>query len=362
MRKTSPVANATLLAAVLENPDDDAPRLAYAAWLKKNGNPDRAEFIRVQCKLSALDKFDPLRKGLEKKEKTLLNKHGERWKAELPEWCRKNAKFRRGFLAEVDVSPDTFVKHGADLVALTPLETLNLGGQDYFFKTVRELGKCPHAARLTELKLWSWDARDAAVKVVANSPTFARLRTFVTGPLITDRGIAALAATKYLTAITTLDLGSGRLTAAVVKALRNAPWKLDNLSLCNVPLGDAGAALVADSPGLASLTSLELGNCGIGPKGAKALAASPYLGNLRFLGLGHNRLTTEGVAAIADSSTLAGLEELHLMFGHLEDDAARALARARHLDHMKEMWTHCNEFSPEVQADMKRRFGDAVKL
>ena len=36
------------LRAVIENPDDDAPRLIYADWLDEQGQSERAEFIRVQ--------------------------------------------------------------------------------------------------------------------------------------------------------------------------------------------------------------------------------------------------------------------------------------------------------------------------
>ena len=42
----------SLLAAVLADPDDDAPRLIYADWLDEQGDCDRAEFIRVQCELA----------------------------------------------------------------------------------------------------------------------------------------------------------------------------------------------------------------------------------------------------------------------------------------------------------------------
>ena len=40
-----------LLAAITANPDEDTPRLIYADWLQENGEPDRAEFIRLQCRL-----------------------------------------------------------------------------------------------------------------------------------------------------------------------------------------------------------------------------------------------------------------------------------------------------------------------
>ena len=34
------------LAAIIESPDDDGPRLVYADWLEENGHPERAEFLR----------------------------------------------------------------------------------------------------------------------------------------------------------------------------------------------------------------------------------------------------------------------------------------------------------------------------
>jgi uncharacterized protein (TIGR02996 family) len=36
------------LQAILENLDDDTPRLVYADWLDEHGDPERADFIRVQ--------------------------------------------------------------------------------------------------------------------------------------------------------------------------------------------------------------------------------------------------------------------------------------------------------------------------
>lgn len=41
-----------LLAAVLDAPDDDLPRLVYADWLEDTGQPERAEFIRVQVAIA----------------------------------------------------------------------------------------------------------------------------------------------------------------------------------------------------------------------------------------------------------------------------------------------------------------------
>lgn len=42
---------AALLRAVLAEPDDDGVRLVYSDWLEEHGEPERAEFIRVQCRI-----------------------------------------------------------------------------------------------------------------------------------------------------------------------------------------------------------------------------------------------------------------------------------------------------------------------
>jgi uncharacterized protein (TIGR02996 family) len=45
---------AAFIAAICADPSDDAPRLQYADWLDENGQGERAEFIRVQCRYAVL--------------------------------------------------------------------------------------------------------------------------------------------------------------------------------------------------------------------------------------------------------------------------------------------------------------------
>lgn len=42
------------ITAICADPDDDTARLVYADYLEENGEPARAEFIRVQCELAKL--------------------------------------------------------------------------------------------------------------------------------------------------------------------------------------------------------------------------------------------------------------------------------------------------------------------
>ena len=69
-----------LLAAILDAPDDDAPRLVFADWLDEHGEPDRAAFIRVQIERARLPEDDPRAEALKAREDALLRAHREVWR------------------------------------------------------------------------------------------------------------------------------------------------------------------------------------------------------------------------------------------------------------------------------------------
>lgn len=49
---TTDPERASFIAAIVDDPDDDLPRLIMADWLDERGEHDRAEFVRVQCELA----------------------------------------------------------------------------------------------------------------------------------------------------------------------------------------------------------------------------------------------------------------------------------------------------------------------
>ena len=58
------------LRTIVENPEDDVPRLVFADWLEENGDADRAVFIRAQCEVARLPEGDPSRQ----KSETIANR------------------------------------------------------------------------------------------------------------------------------------------------------------------------------------------------------------------------------------------------------------------------------------------------
>src|SRR5687768_1025238 len=94
-----------LLRTVCENPDDDLPRLVFADWLDEHGEPERAEFIRIQIELGTSAKrgestVDSRRqRELRNLEQSLLYLNGNRWRQEVPVYTGVHFHdFSRGFM------------------------------------------------------------------------------------------------------------------------------------------------------------------------------------------------------------------------------------------------------------------------
>jgi uncharacterized protein (TIGR02996 family) len=151
---------ASLERAVVESPDDDAVRLVYADWLDDNGDPDSAEFIRLQIRLAGMSANDPGRAEARRCEQELLAAHADEWLRPFRKWlheppglelARPRWQFRRGFLERVTLTVETFRKHGERLLELAPIREAwfpDCEGYD-----LAELGEIDTLRRLTSLDL-----------------------------------------------------------------------------------------------------------------------------------------------------------------------------------------------------------------
>src|SRR4051812_2326829 len=117
--------DAALWRAVVATPHDDAPRLIYADWLEEHGQPERAEFVRVQCRLAALDDDAPERSALERRERQLWLKHRSAWRAPPPGRIR-DFPFPRGVVHPRNFSGKQFLGLSEDALAHAPLWDVGL--------------------------------------------------------------------------------------------------------------------------------------------------------------------------------------------------------------------------------------------
>ncbi len=141
----------SLLEAVFADPENDAPRLAYADWLAKHGEPEYAEFIRAQIEQAVQPSA-----AREKREGEAWEKLARKW-SDLcaPQSLFRKEDFRRGLVfgateMACQISVERFVELSDRFWPRIPMRNVIMmcKGQvpDAFFD-------CAHLHRLTGLAL-----------------------------------------------------------------------------------------------------------------------------------------------------------------------------------------------------------------
>ena len=122
-----------LMAAVCADPDSDLPRLVYADWYDDHGEPERAEYIRLGCRLHALrweaggggGGVDALA-AVGVRAEQLWAHHWPEWRDQLPpadgvSWL-SGGRWPRGFADRVVAdSVGAFVTHADAVMAAAPV-------------------------------------------------------------------------------------------------------------------------------------------------------------------------------------------------------------------------------------------------
>jgi uncharacterized protein (TIGR02996 family) len=334
------------LLAIIANPDDDLPRLVFADWLDENGQPERAEFIRLQIALARMAD-DSQRRELRDRERALLAEHREQWR--LPQFPDQVQTFRRGFVERIAATGEWLLAHpdclpaapmvrelkivnaasaGLGLAALPGLEqivhldlsntlpgygfsipdfltaarldrlkVLNLGVCGFWEWAVPALMDVRRLRQLDRLDLWGNPFSDGGAEVIANSPNLANLTALDLSAheqqpvyCMHADGAAALANSIHLTRLRDFDLTDHYIGDAGLISLVNSPnaRSLERLVVAYNEigiLGDSGIEAVVESQYLRNLRELVLVGNRLNPLGAEKLAAWPHLEQMRFVDL-----------------------------------------------------------------------------
>jgi uncharacterized protein (TIGR02996 family) len=331
-----------LLAAIVESPDDDVPRLIYADWLDEHGQGHRARLIRVQCesrRLFASESEEDQRRWeelAENDEFPLLYELEIGLREQLPEfdgltWLgdpeneHPDDYFDRGFFVALGAEDwPALERHGAEAFAASPVRRLKVGRLTV--RTAAALAQWPLLARVRELELNEAKVTDSALAALARSPHLSELsRLKLEGNQI-DLGVRALAKAR-LGGLRLLDLSDNRISSLVaLVALAGSEWLggLGHLDLAsNWYLGAAGLGglLGADQlPPYLNLSATTLTSAG-----ARLLASSHKAQRLRSLCLGWNQLDDDGLRALIDSPNLADLTLLDLRGNAVSPQMRQAL-------------------------------------
>jgi len=117
-----------ILAAVIDEPHNDAPRKDAELWCQNNGQAERAKLIKFQLSLAILY-YNPTHKAHELAfdVERLTEKHGHQWlKFDGLDQFVTNYQYYRGFVELVQMSAIDFLQHGEALFAKSPIMHLDL--------------------------------------------------------------------------------------------------------------------------------------------------------------------------------------------------------------------------------------------
>jgi uncharacterized protein (TIGR02996 family) len=354
------------LASIIESPEDDVPRLIYADWLEEQGQPERAEFIRVQCQLARVGEDDPRRVGLDESKRALLKQHQGEWAGPLP--APGKCIFRRGFIAELDLTLTDLGDAGAEALArsghLATLEVLKVGGCRIREGGAQALLTSAGLPSLTTLHLTGNSLSDADVQPLFAGWRLFRLRELSLQGTFVD--ILELVRYSPLAQLTRLDLSENDLHFEDddARALAGCEYLagLISLDLGHDNMGPEAAEALASSPNLGNLIALNLWHNYIEPAGVRALLSSPRLGKLSSLNVSGNWIADAGAEAIASCAGAAKLSQLDLSYNRIGYAGARALATSPYLVRLTDLDLSNNDIGEAAKRGIRERFGDRVRF
>lgn len=370
-----------LIAAIAAAPDDDLPRLVAADWFEENGEPERAEFVRLQLLAFAglgmkppprssrsvelvsrhaarwfapfLDALDPTRPGgvgcwFDGRSSRNCLLHGPKGTPDQPGYFR-SAACRRGFVCMFDLHlegrpPASSV--GAALRA-KPATALHVVVHPHR----RAWGQFtePELARITDLSVHElthgWPLM--AILPAFEDPHLSGVRTLTlyarnptTRPHLmpldanTVRAFVASPLARRVTDLTSYLDESGLRVLCEADGPRFESLRVRN----RIDLSTEVALSLASAGFAGHLRRLEF-SAAVDDTALRALTASGRLPRLTELQIHLRDTSGEGLAALAAAEFTPGLEEVVLDFeGELPDTAAlRPLAQALRPDVLQQL-------------------------
>jgi uncharacterized protein (TIGR02996 family) len=312
---------------IIAHPDDDVPRLVFADWLDDQGESERAEFIRLQCRLATLNDSDPERAALRMREDDLLDEYGARWAGPLrnlaSQWL-----FRRGFLEAVEVTV-TATQRIRTLLDNAPVRSLRLVTRGEELPGVLAAGPCLRRVRALALVLRT-PVRSSELSELFRPGAMEDLASLLVqcpSPLYVPlRELAALVRPGTLPRLQELGLSVGEdvglLDDNFLRALAEANHltRLRRLHLPRAAFTQTLAHALSRSAAFAGLAHLQLGGGRATEATWRELLWPPGLNRLRWLGLGEAEVEQSGALLPLADTSLAQAIRKRFFPGRVEFD------------------------------------------
>lgn len=364
------------LQTILDDPDDDLPRLIFADWLEEHGDTGRAEFIRAQLERATLPVGSDRSQQLLGRERTLLRQHGAHWlqpirqamgdpqqpgavrqlvesalgRREITSWgwhLENGVEYRRGFVHSLSMTTAALNAYGEAVVRLAPIEEIILDVH-YPFTELTFVAPAP-LARVRSLTVFGPNLMRPIGELLG--VPLPKLRSLCLAGAITPEELDpafVLPLTAIASALHHLELFGGQYIGSrrnvwqssrffdydLIAALLRLPLdELQSLTLDCGGFGDRAAALLATNRPWPKLTALRLPRCHL-----------------------------QNVTAFANSPNFPALAMLDLEDNYINDASALALANSPHLPNLALVYLKGNPLSGVVRDVLRERFGAGLRL
>jgi uncharacterized protein (TIGR02996 family) len=362
--------DADFLAAIIEDPESDGPRLIYADWLEETGDEARAEFIRLQCSVAGAPESELESNPIIERTATLLSQNYDRWTLPLnrilfpggeaewwqpirsvlsraadvlrfgPYWWNdryvnrllgRNWHFRRGFAQKLRVRSAALLPAAAEIVRRTPLHSLVVQLDEPH--GLSDVTRLEHWRSLRSLSVFGNGGPPVGLQEALDSSSVASVHrlglhnlSFIRSDLDSLAASEMLGRLERLTLVASLPGGGERLELL----LGNLPTViLRRLTLNNLWAENQAQSVLDQIPAMGKLTHLDLASNPIGDADLGPLLER--LPALTHLSLAATGLSDVGLRSMLRSERLRQLRFLNLSETAIPDQGALDLADSPNL-------------------------------
>jgi uncharacterized protein (TIGR02996 family) len=311
-----------LMAAIIADPDDDTPRLAFADWLQEHGDEHdqaRAEFIRLQCRHAQLSASDPQKSMPYPSAVELQSRHATTWLKPLGKFLESQRSgqtyFSRGLLANLGVLASEFATKEFQQSASEGLPVVGVKFLDVArsCKRLETVIDSPALAWVSCFGLRRFDHPDQTFALVARSSHLCHLsELWIESQQGTDDGLALLGSSQALPSLRRLSFRGGRRSRQTTRGFLDLLESKKLVRLHELDISDMSRAvgwndeLFFASPALLRLTRLDLG----GRHSFTILARCDHLANLETLYLREVTASDDDVVRFLSNPTFSKLKRL----------------------------------------------------